>query len=558
MEYTVRGANKLLLRLVAMPQMKFRRCLSVKSVKRVKYDTLGSERAFMSGVLVLTVSTVIVKIIGLAYKIPLLSVLGTEGMGYFNTAYEIFALLCGVSTSGMPIAVSMLVSSARETGNGARARGIYKTSAALLLTKGVLFSGGLALLAEPVARAVGNPQSYLAILAISPALLFSCIAGAIRGYFQGCRVMLPTAISQLTEALGKLIIGVLFAAFAVKAGMGVAVAAAFAVLGVSLGSLFSAMYLLIRKRAEARDTLVGGTKDKPTKYFFELFRISLPITVCSALTGCTRIIDMTLIMRRLGDIGVSSAEANKIYGAYTTLALPIFGLVPAFVPPITESLIPRLSAAIESKHRSEEARAVSGAARLTVFIAMPSAMGIALYSKQIISLLFGGETQAISVAAPLLSALGASVLFSCLITATNAILQSYRRVLLPIISLGVGAIVKALSAYLLIGDPDIGVMGAPISTFLSNAAVLALNLCFVSKSLEGRSGILSQLPKPFFASVVAMLASYAAYLPLSTLIDSDTLAFLGALAVAVIMYFALCVMLKVVSKDDIKVIKRKK
>lgn len=536
-----------------------RRCFSVKSVKRVKYDSSGSERAFMSGVLVLTVSTVIVKIIGLAYKIPLLSVLGADGMGYFNTAYEIFALLCGISTSGMPVAVSMLVSSAREAGNGARARGIYRTSAALLLTKGVLFSAGLALLAEPVARTVGNPQAYLAILAISPALLFTCVAGAVRGYFQGCRVMLPTAISQLTEALGKLIIGVAFAYAAVRAGMGIAVASAFAVLGVSLGSVLSAAYLLIRKRTEGREIYeTGEKKEKATKYFFELLRISLPITLCSALTGCTRVIDMTLIMRRLQDIGVSSAESNRIYGVYTTLALPIFGLVPAFVPPITESLIPRLSAAVESKHRAEEARAVSGAARLTVFLAMPASMGIALYSKQIISLLFGGSTEAILVAAPLLSALGASVLFSCLITATNAILQSYRRVLLPIISLAVGALVKAVSAYILIGNPSVGVMGAPISTFLSNATVLAINLYFVSKSLSGRTGILRQLPKPFFASVVAMLASYAAYLPIERLTDGGAAAFLVALAVAVAAYFVLCVLLGVVSRDDIKIIKRKK
>lgn len=531
----------------------------MKSVKKVKYDTSGSERAFMSGVLVLTVSTVIVKIIGLAYKIPLLSVLGTDGMGYFNTAYEIFALLCGISTSGMPVAVSMLVSSAREAGNRARARGIYRTSAALLLTKGVLFSAGLALLAEPVARAVGNPQAYLAILAISPALLFSCMAGAVRGYFQGCRIMLPTAVSQLTEALGKLIIGVVFAYAAVRAGLSIAAASAFAVLGVSLGSLFSAVYLLIRKRTEARKSSVAEKKtEKATKYFFELLRISLPITFCSALTGCTRVIDMTLIMRRLQDIGVSSAESNRIYGAYTTLALPIFGLVPAFVPPITESLIPRLSAAVEAKHKEEEIRAVSGAARLTVFIAMPASMGIALYSEQIISLLFGGGTEAVAVAAPLLSALGASVLFSCLITATNAILQSYRRVHLPIISLGVGALVKAVSAYFLIGNPAFGVMGAPISTFLSNAAVLALNLCFVSRSLSGRSGILTQLPKPFFASVIAMLASYAVYLPLDRLNDGGSLAFLGALIVAVVMYFALCILLGVVSREDIKIVKRKK
>ncbi len=458
----------------------------------------------------------------------------------------------------MPVAVSMLIASAREAGCEGKIRGIYKTSSAILLTKGVLFSSGLALLAAPIARAVGNPHSYFAVIAISPALLCSCISGAVRGYFQGCRIMLPTAVSQLTEALGKLLLGVSFAAVAVRAGMGVEVAAAFAVLGVSLGGMVSALYLLIRKRAESRGKSGTASKTEKNKnYFFELLRISLPITVCSTLTGCTRGIDMTLIMRRLGDIGISSAEANRIYGAYTTLALPIFGLVPAFIPPITESLIPRLSAAIEAKHGAEEVRAVSGAARLTAFVAMPASMGITLYSRQIISLLFGDKTEAVAVAAPLLSLLGLSVVFSCLITATNAVLQSYRRVLLPIISLGIGAVIKAVGAYILIGIPTVGAMGAPISTLFCDAAVLALNLCFVSRSLKGRTGILSQLPKPFFASVLAMLASFSIFIFLCEHSLEEKFAFLAAFAVAAAVYLIFCILLGVINKEDIKAVKRK-
>lgn len=532
----------------------------MKKSKKADCDNRNSERTFMSGVLVLTASTVIVKIIGLAYKIPLLSVLGADGMGYFNTAYEIFALLCGVSASGMPVAVSMLISSSYEAGNSTRACGIYKTSSALLLTKGVLFSASLAVFARPLAEAIGNPRAYFAILAISPALLFSCLSGAVRGYFQGLRIMLPTAVSQLTEAMGKLCVGVGFAAFAISRGMNIEVAAAFAVLGVSVGGFVSAVYLFVRKRADGKRLRCRNKEgvQERGRYFFELLRISLPITVCSALTGCTRIIDMTLIMRRLRDIGTGLAAANKIYGAYTTLALPIYGLVPAFVPPITESLIPRLSAAIEVKRRDEEKRAIAGAARLTVFIAMPASMGIMLYSKQIISLLFGSDADAASVAAPLLSALGVSVLLSCLITASNAVLQSYRRVLLPIISLAAGAAVKAVSAYFLIGSPTFGVMGAPISTFLCNLCVLSLNLMFLSRCAHGVSGIFAQLPKPFLASAVAMLASYAVYLPMSNLTEGTNLAFIGALLAAAAVYFVLCTALGVVSRDDIRIIKKEK
>ncbi len=528
-------------------------------MKDQKQYTSGSERTFMSGVLVLTVSTIIVKIIGLAYKIPLMAVLSAEGMGYFNTSYEIFALLCGVSTSGTPVAVSMLVSAARETKNFERARGIYKTASALLLTKGVLFSGALAVLAQGVARAVGNRDAYLAILAISPALLFCCASGAVRGYFQGCRLMTPTAVSQLSEAVGKLLFGVLFAYLGVRAKLGIPLCAALAILGVSLGELISTLYLLIRKKmAFAYEGVIKGTVKPQKRYVFALMRISLPITVCSVLIGSTRMIDMTLMLRRLAAIGVGEAQANKIYGVYTTLALPVYGLVPAFIPPITESLIPRLAAAVECGSRGEQTRAVKGAARLTAFLAVPAAAGVLLYSKEILGILFSSQMNAVEMCAPLLSALGISVFFACMISMTNAVLQSYRRTLFPIISLGVGALVKAVSAYALIGIPKIGALGAPLSTLASNVTVFLLNLMFLGRILPRGAGIMSSVWKPILATALAMPLSLFVNIRLGIIGVSQTLAFMCAFAVAVITYFMLAVMLGIVGKEDIQMLKKSK
>lgn len=524
-------------------------------MKIIKQDSGASERAFMSGVLILTVSTVIVKIIGLAYKIPLLSVLGAEGMGYFNSAYEIYALLCGVSTSGLPVAVSMLISSADKKGDVSAEGGIYRTASAIMVTKGVLFSGGLALFAEPIALAIGNHEAYPAILCISPALFFSCAAGAVRGYFQGKRDMLPTAISQLTEAGGKLIFGVAFALIAIRAGAELFFAAAMGILGVSLGSLLSAFYLFIRK---SRCGAFRGKAPRKGSYFWEIFKISLPITAGSALMGVSRMIDMAFIMRRLQDIGVSASGANKIYGSYTTLSLPVFSLVPAFIPPITESLIPRLSAAVAAHEVEEQRRAVSNAFRLTAFLAMPAGMGIALYAHQIISLLFPSSPEAVNIATPLLASLGASVLPACLVTTSCAVLQSYKRVMLPIIALGFGALVKGVSAYILIGMPEVAALGAPVSTLLFNVTVVALDLAFVKRIAKGKIGILWMLVRTFVCSAVAVLGSYIVYISLEVKFDGTPIPFLASLACAAVAYFALCVLLSVIGKEDIAVISHKR
>lgn len=519
----------------------------------------GSEHTFMSGVIILTVSTVIVKIIGLAYKIPLLSILGPGGMGYFNSAYEIYALLCGVSTSGLPIAVSMLISSANERGDIGGARRIFATSSAILLTKGVLFSAALALAAQPIAELIGNKEAYYAILAISPSLLFSCISSACRGYFQGCRQMLPTAASQLIEAVCKLLLGVTFAYLGIRMGMQLYSAAAMGILAVSFGSLFASAYLCIKLRRDSRLSLFGSGSGESGKgyYLGQLLCISLPITLGSVLMGSSRIIDMSLIMRRLQDIGVSVSEANEIYGSYTTLAFPVFSLVPAFIPPITESLIPRLSAAVERNDREEQTRAISNATRLTLFISMPASMGIMLYSEEIITLLFRGQSEAISISAPLLSVLGVAVLFSCMISTANAVLQSYKKVMLPIFALLVGAVVKAVSAYFLIGDADVGALGAPISTVLFNVTVVVLDLIFVRRTAK-KTGLAASLVKPFVASGVAVLTSYALYMPLLAATDNVYLSFGTAFIVAAALYLALSIALGVVSKDDIAVFYRKK
>ena len=206
----------------------------------------------MSGVLVLSLSTVIVKIIGLAVKIPMLATLGAEGMGYFNSAYEIYALLCVISTAGLPVALSMLVSAGRERGDGAAVRSIYRSALGLFLVLGSLGSGIMLIFSKQIAELVGNSEAYLCIMAISPALFFICFSSAVRGYFQGLEDMMHTAVSQLVEAVGKLLFGVGFGVLALRMGASLPLAAAMSVLGLTLGIFLSSTYLFFVKELSER------------------------------------------------------------------------------------------------------------------------------------------------------------------------------------------------------------------------------------------------------------------------------------------------------------------
>ena len=284
-----------------------------------------------------------------------------------------------------------------------------------------------------------------------------------------------------------------------------------------------------------------------------LLKIALPITLSSAILSFCRIIDMALILRRLQETGISETEAGGIYGAYTTLAVPVFALVPALITPISLSLVPRLSSAIECGDKSSQAEVSDRAQRLTVLLTMPASMGIALYSTQILSLLFSGQEAAVSVAAPLLSVLGISVLFSGMITTTNAILQSYRQTVRPIVSMAIGSAVKIVAAYLLIGIPEIGVYGAPISTLLCNFTVTAINLIFLERRVptgNKSSGVWQMLGRPFIASLCAIAVSYAVYLGMLRMTAEQSISFLIAFVFAIVAYAVFALLFGALKTED--------
>ena len=170
------------------------------------------KNVFFSGVMILTLSTVLVKIIGLLYKIPMLHCLGSVGMGYFNAAYECYALIGVVATAGLPIAVSMLIAeqvSREDKQCGAiKILEIENCCLRIFVLFGILGSTVLLVFAAPIAKAIGSPQTAPALRAVAPTMLFSCLSASYRGYFQGLQNMRPTAISQIIEAIGKLVFGV--------------------------------------------------------------------------------------------------------------------------------------------------------------------------------------------------------------------------------------------------------------------------------------------------------------------------------------------------------------
>lgn len=525
--------------------------MAARTDREVKKQSQG----YLFGVVILSLSAIAVKLIGLFYKIPMLKLLGSEGMGYFNSAYELYALFCVISTSGIPVAMSVMISTS-SSDKVAGALRVLKIAAKALFLIGIVCSAAMFGLAYPFSKLLGEEKCVYALLAISPGLLFACLTGAYRGYFQGLSRMAPTAVSQLIEAVCKLIFGLLLVYLALRAGFRTEMIAAAAALGLVIGSVLSTMFLFIMKKrtVETPERVCYSEKS----ILKTLFKTSAPITLSAAALSFTKLIDMTMIIRRLQSAGYTSEEAFSVYGSYTTLAVPLFALAPALIGSVAQPLIPRLGDAIASGDCEGQTSATNDAVRLASIISMPISLGLSLFSKEILELLFKGQNAEIVLCAPLLAMLGMSVTLSCLVTVGNSILHAYGRARIPMIAMLIGSVVKIITSYVLIGNSGIGIAGAPISTFLCDFVINAINAYYISKCLPSGIAVGKVLVRPFAASVLSVAIAKIIYGIFAARFGEGNALTLSFIGLAAMIYLPTCLLLGVVKIDDIPIIKKKK
>ena len=474
--------------------------------------------SFLSGAGVLTLSALIVKVIGLFYRIPLLNLLGTEGMGYFNTAYELYALFCVISTAGLPVAMSVLISALEAEGREIEGKRVFSVSLILFAAVGCVGTLLLWGLSAPFATLLGSPLSAACMRAISPTVFFICLSSAFRGYFQGRRQMLPTALSQVMEACGKLFLGLAFAGLALDQGKSLPATAAYAVMGLTVGTALSVLYLYIHKHmSDRRSVRVSPLQEReglpPATVLRRLLTIAVPVTVSAALISLTKCIDLALILHRLQAAGYTSSEATSLYGCYSTLVLPVFNILPSLTTSVALSATPALSAALQKGKEglSELQKTASSALGIILTLSLPAALGLSVFAEDILSLLFRGQPIAVAQATPWLSCLGLSVPAACLITVTGAMLQAAGKAQKPIISMLCGVTVKIAVAYILLGREGWGMAGAPVSSLLCDAVILICNLIFIRKYApamlpDGRK-CLSLVGVPTVGAILAVTAT---------------------------------------------------
>lgn len=518
----------------------------------------NSTNLFFSGVLVLTVTNLLVKVIGLMYKIPMNHIVGDEGMGYYNSAYTFYTYLYMVSTAGLPTAISIMISDSRAKGSIKQVKRIYRIAMTMFSIIGVASMLIMMLGSGIMSRAIGVENTKYSIIAIAPTLLFICISSALRGYFQGYQQMVPTAISQFLEAACKLGVGIAFAMYAINQGYEIYIVAAFATVGLTSGAFLGMLFMLFSKllfkeqQYDAEYIAVSGENDDmlPKRTLLKkLIIIALPITISASVMSLANLIDAAIVQRLLQSTGLTQIAATELYGNYTTLAVPMFNLPPVLIYPISYSIVPLLSAA-RQKGDTERCKIVcESSMRVAMIVGIPCGLGLAALSEPILNLFY--RSSSVELAAPLLTLLAPSTAFICILSVTNAILQSAGYERKPLISMLCGVLVKVVTNFFLI--QYIGMKGTPISTFLCYLTVTLLNIHFVHKYVGVMPKLSGLFAKPLAAGAVCAVASYFANMLLAAYIPSK-IAVVIAIIVAAAVYAVLLFLIKGISSDDIKML----
>jgi len=519
----------------------------------------NKKQSFLGGAAVLASAVAIVKAIGFFYKIPLNNILGGEGKTYFDSAYQIYNVLLSISTAGLPLALSKLVSEAQARGRENEKRKLFRTAIWLFFALGLAGFSFMFFCTETVAGLLRNESAYWAIKALSPAVFCVCLLACMRGYTQGQGNMTPTAVSQVLEALSKLCIGLALAGYIVRLGWGSEYVAAGAILGVTIGTVLSMLFLITYL---ATHRTPAGTLDVPSgsgTLVRQILAIGVPITLSNSAMSIITLVDTSIVMGQLqSGLGLSEEAAASLKGPYG-FAMDMVNLPPSFVFPVTMSLIPVAAAALARRDHKEADRIISSAFRLIAILALPCGVGLSALSTPIMRLVLPAQPEDALAAGPHLRVLGFACIFICVMNLTNAILQTYGKVKIPIFTVIIGGAVKIVMNYFLVGRPDVNIHGAPISTLCCYMVIAGLNLFFVWKYSPAKPRYLHLFFKPAVATALMGGAAWAvcgltgrALEGTHSAYGANAAATLCGILAGVVVYAVLVVALRILRSEDLK------
>lgn len=543
----------------------------------------GKERkqqSFQYGAVILLCSTLLVKVIGAIFKIPLSRILNTTGNGYFSAAYDLFTPIYSLAMAGLPIAVSRIVS---EHMTNKKYRDVRQS---LKITKKIFRISGLAgfilllAFAYPFMKISGaKPETVYSILAIAPSLFFCCIMSAYRGYYEGMRNMYPTAISDVIEALGKLILGLGFASITLHITNSPAFAAAGAMLGIVVGGMLSAGYLSLRHKIKGDGITEQELQNSPlvedpkiaTK---ALISIAIPVVLASLANNVASLIDVSMVMRQLNSLVESSADSlREMYAAaikeYNIIelannrvvldndtipeflygvrgqAFTLYNLVPTIASVLGVSALPVLVTAWKKNDKSLVKTNIESIIKITAIVAMPVGIGFLFLGGKIMSLVYG-TVAAEQIGGVMLSIYGIAAIFAGISIPMTSMLQAIGKEKISLRNIAIGAAVKVIANLIFVNILWFNIRGAAIGTLMCYAFIFIANLLSLIKFTGVTPNLFKTLLKPLISALACGFSTVV--LDLSSMGKIGTILEIG---VAAVVYVLVLIILNTFEPEDV-------
>ncbi|NLA04542.1 MAG: polysaccharide biosynthesis protein [Firmicutes bacterium] len=526
---------------------------------------MSSHSRFIRGAAILAVAGVGVRFIGAVMKIWLVRVIGDGGIGLYQMAYPIYSTLLAISTAGIPVAISKLVSESVTVDDYREAARVFRIALLILTFTGLVITLLLYFTAEFIVRISDNdPLSVYSIMAIAPAIFFVTVMSALRGFFQGQQYMFPTAASQVIEQIGRAVFSLYLAISLLS--WGVEYAAAGAAFGTAAGGILGLLLLIViyyRRRPAFMEKLRAQrkTRAQPTGLIIRrIFALAVPITFGSLIMPLLSLIDQLIVPGRLKAIGFAREQATALFGQLTGMAGSVVYFPNVVTLALSMSLVPAISEALVLRDRALIRNRASLSIKLTVLFSMPAAIGLFQLATPVTALLFGLENAGAGYA---LAYMSWSVIPLGLYVSTTGILQGLGKTITPVVNMALGGVLKAALAWYLTAIPSLHIGGAALGSVIGTSLAALLNLYAVARQAGwrfrfGELVLLPGLSTAAMAAAVSLGYRFLVRLAGSSLTPgfAGGFATLGAIFAGVVVYSVSLLLSGSLTREELELVPR--
>lgn len=508
---------------------------------------------------ILAAAGIIVRFIGLLYKIPMTRALGDEGIGYYNTAYEIYNIGLILSSYSLPLAISKLIAARRVKGRNQDVARVFRSGLIFGLVAGGLMTLFLLLEADWITTNIFNsPSSALPLKVMAPTIFVFSIMGVIRGYFQGHGNMIPTSISQIIEQIVNAVISIAasftFMRWFADRENPASYGAAGGTLGTLSGALAAFLFLTFlmlcyRRHNEARLRRPQAAPAEPWKnVWLALFLTLTPIILSQFVYQLSGSVDNSMFGLLMGEKGLSEKERLGLLGIYGGKYRLLSNVPVAIASSLGTSMIPSIVHSRTQKKTSEVKYKIRLTIKFNMLIAIPCAAGMGVLAGPIMQLIFRDSRE---LTANLMHIGALAVVFFSLSTVTNSVLQGIDLMRKSVTHSAISLAIHAVLVYIMLKYLNLGVYGLVIGNVTFALVVCVLNWFAIGKALRYRQEIRTTFLLPLAASAVMGAAAFAIYTGIHTVTGSNTLSLLVTVPIAMVIYGVLIILLKAVTEDEL-------